>query len=892
MSTRQKPVEPTPKTKFRRPRAEPSAAESLQSLFPIVGIGASAGGLEALEAFLKNVPKNCGLAFVVVQHLDPTHKGIMVELLQRGTEMPVAQITDRMRVEPNHVYVIPPNRDLSILHGVLHLHEPAAPRGRRLPIDFFFRSLADDRSQRSIGVILSGMGSDGTLGVRAIKEKGGAVFVQEPATAKFDSMPRSAIDSGVSDVIAPAEELVGKILAYLKHLPLIAADPDANLPENEQSGLEKVVLLLRTQTGHDFSHYKKSTIYRRIERRMGLHQLAKIADYVRFLRDNPQEAELLFKELLIGVTSFFRDPAVWEQLKSEVIPALLAAHPSGGILRAWIAGCATGEEAYSLAIVFREALERIKPDHPVSLQVFATDLDKEAIGKAREGRYPLNIAADVSDERLRQFFVEDERGYRVSKAIREMVIFAPQNLVMDPPFTKLDILVCRNLLIYLTPELQKKLVPLFHYSLNPGGILVLGSSETIGTETDRFDALPGKTRIYQWREVSPNASLVEFPTTFAHRPPGLGDKSAVTPLRSPPAENLQALADQLLLLRHAPPAVLVGELGDILYISGKTGKYLEPAVGKANWNLLAMARDGLSHALSEGFRRAVRKKTGVELKGIELGTNGGTQFIDVLIEPLEEPAALRGKVMVIFKDVAPPLAAKATDKPRRGASHPAQLATVEQELRRAYDELQTTREEMQSAQEELQSTNEEMQSTNEELTTSKEEMQSMNEELHSVNAELQAKLSELTQASDDMHNLLNSTEIATLFLDQKLHVRRFTTQTAKLFKLIPVDTGRSITDIVTTLDYTDLESDVQETLRTLAFSEKQVSATDGRWFRVRVMPYRTQDNRIVGVVITFTDISVSKKLEAELRAAQQALQERFTQQTVELEKSRSDNSTG
>ena len=717
---------------------------------------------------------------------------------------------------------------------------------------------------------------------------------RKPCTAKFDGMPRSAIGAGVADVVVPADELADKILAYLKHLPLVAAHPDAELPEKDQSGLEKVVLLLRTKTGHDFSDYKKSTIYRRIERRMGLHQLPKIADYVRFLRENPQEAELLFKELLIGVTSFFRDPAVWEQLKTEVIPALLAAHPNGGNLRAWVAGCATGEEAYSLAIAFREALERIKPDHPVSLQVFATDLDKEAIAKAREGRYPPNIAADVSDERLRQFFVEDERGYRVSKAIREMVIFAPQNLVMDPPFTKLDILVCRNLLIYLTTDLQKKLLPLFHYSLNPGGILVQGSSETIGTATDLFDPLPGKTRLYKRREVSPGASQVEFPTTFSRHLPGAADAFSVTPPLSPPAANLQVLADQLLLLRHSPPAVLVTDQGDILYFSGKTGKYLEPAVGKANWNLLAMARDGLSHALNEGFRRAVRKKTGVELKSIELGTNGGKQVVDVVIEPLNEPTALRGMVMVIFKDVAQPPAAKATGKPRRTAAHAAQLAAAEQEVLRAYSELQTTREEMQSAHEELQSaneelqsTNEEMQSTNEELTTSREEMQSMNEELHSVNSELQAKLNELTQASDDMHNLLDSTEIATLFLDQKLHVRRFTTQTAKLFKLIPVDTGRSITDIVTTLDYPDLESDVQETLRTLAFSEKQVSATDGRWFRVRVMPYRTQDNRIDGVVITFTDISVSKKLESELRAAQQALQERFTQQTVELEKSRS-----
>jgi two-component system CheB/CheR fusion protein len=431
-----------------------------QNAFPIVGIGASAGGLEALELFLRHVPAGSGMAFVIVQHLDPTHKGIMVELLQRTTPMPVVQVKDRQKVAPDRVYVIPPNKDMSILHGVLHLLEPAAPRGLRLPIDFFFRSLADDCQVRSIGVILSGMGSDGTLGLRAIKENAGVVFVQAPASAKFDGMPRSAIDAGLADVVAPAEELPGRIIKYLKHAPLIAK-PDQSRESKTESGLEKVFILLRTQTGQDFSLYKKSTIYRRVERRMGLHQIDKIAIYVRFLRENPQEIELLFKELLIGVTSFFRDPPAWEQLKDEVIPTLLAAHPKGGVLRAWASGCSTGEEAYSLAMVFKEALERVKPAGNFSLQVFATDLDRDAIDRARAGVYPANIAADVSPERLRRFFVQDEHGFRVGKEIRETVIFAPQNVIMDSPFTKLDLLICRNLLIYLDPGMQKNSYPSF-----------------------------------------------------------------------------------------------------------------------------------------------------------------------------------------------------------------------------------------------------------------------------------------------------------------------------------------------------------------------------------------------------------------------------------------------
>lgn len=887
----------------------PAAAISASD-FPIVGIGASAGGLEALEQFLSHVPPASGLAHVVVQHLDPNHKGIMVELLQRATTLPVRQVTDRLTVEPNHVYVIPPNRDLSILHGVLHLLEPEAPRGLRLPIDFFLRALAADRQERAIGVILSGMGSDGTLGLRAIKENAGAVFVQDPASAKFDGMPRSAIDAGLADVVAPAEELAERIVAYLNHVPLLSTPATVPLSDKDQSGLEKVVLILRAQTGHDFSLYKKSTLYRRIERRMGLHQLPKLADYVRYLRENSQEAALLFKELLIGVTSFFRDPESWEQLKNEAIPTLLAAHPKGGLLRAWTTACSTGEEAYSLAIAFREVIDQLQLRDPgaphYALQVFATDLDHDAIDRARIGAYPANIAADVSETRLRRFFVQEERGYRVSKEVREMVIFAPQNLVMDPPFTKLDLLTCRNLLIYLEPELQKKLFPLFHYSLNPGGVLMLGTSETVGAATDLFAALPGKSRIYRRQGAVREAELVEFPTAFAQNrvPATSAAGAASTRVLAPQllAASLQAQTEALLLSRFTPAAVLTTAQGDIVFISGKTGKYLEPAAGKINNNLFAMAREGLAGALNAGFSRAVREHGAVTLKDIRVGTNGGTQRVEVTVQPLAEPAALAGMVLVVFADLpAADTPAMATGTRGNGTTSAqaraleAQLAVLAHELQQAHEDLQTTREEMQSSQEELkstneelQSTNEELQSTNEELTTSKEEMQSMNEELQTVNHELQAKLDELSRASDDMKNLLNSTNIATLFLDGELRVRRFTTQAAQIIKLIPGDAGRPVTDLATELDYPGLADDTREVLRSLVFEERQVASRDGHWFNVRIMPYRTQANHIDGVVITFTDISAVKQLEAQLRQAQAELERRYADQTMELKQSQAD----
>lgn len=835
--------------------------------FPIVGIGASAGGLEALEQFLRKVPESSGMAFVIVQHLDPTHKGIMHELLGRATSMNVFQVKDRMRIKPNCVYVIPPNKDMSILHGVLHLFTPSTPRGLRLPIDFFLRSLAEDRQESSIGVILSGMGSDGTMGLRAIKEKMGVTLAQDPASAKFDSMPKSAIGAGLADLVAPAVDLPGKIIDYLRHA-LVIARTNLPLEEKDQSALEKVLILLRSKTGHDFSLYKKNTVYRRIERRMNIHQISRIAAYVRYLQENPQEVELLFKELLIGVTSFFRDEAAWEYLQQKAIPALLKASGGRQALRAWSAGCSTGEEAYSLAMVFKEAVEQIKPAKNIILHIFATDLDRETIDKARQGFYPANITADVSPERLKRFFIKEDSGYRIVKEIREMVTFATQNVIMDPPFTKLDILVCRNLLIYLTPELQRKLLPLFHYTLNPGGVLFLGNSETISTFTELFVPLNVKLRLFRKLESVLQAEPAAFPAFFVHTQPGVSKELNMLK----PATNLQSFADQLLLQRFSPPAVLVNNKGDILYISGRTGKYLEPAAGKANWNIFAMARAGLRFDLGNAFQKALRQKGAVTVRNLTVSESSGTHKVDITVTVIEEPEALKGMVMIVFTDVAAPSEKKVKAGAKTAPVSPARVLELEQEVRHLREELQTTREEMQSSQEELksaneelQSTNEELQSTNEELTTSREEMQSMNEELQTVNAEQQSKMDEMSWINSDMKNLLNSTQIVTVFLDNDLHIRRFTTGADKLFKLIPGDVGRPLSDIVSDLLYPTMTEEAREVLRTLVFSEKQITTADGRWFSVRIMPYRTVEDVIGGVVITFANITAAKKLEAELR---------------------------
>lgn len=841
----------------------------------IVALGASAGGLEALEVFFKNMPTDSGLAFVIIQHLDPKHEDMLAELLQRHTAMPVRRIHDGMPLVRDQVHVIPPNRDLSILHGVLYLLEHPVASGPRLPINYFFQSLAEDAQERAVGVILSGMGTDGTTGLHAIKQHGGAVFVQDPKSAKFDSMVKSVIREGLADIIAPVEELPARIMEYLSHAPVVSAPQlpaDTVVDDDDGSAdMEKVLLLLRKQTGHDFLMYKRSTLWRRIERRMNLHRISDVREYVRYLRDNPQELDLLFKEMLIGVTGFFRDPAVWDRLRNEVFPALIQARPDGGVLRAWVAGSSTGEEAYSLAIVFQEALEIAHPPHRISLQIFATDLDKDAIDRARIGSYSASMTKEVSEARLARFFTREESGYRVCKEIREMVVFAQQNIVSDAPFTKLDLLSCRNLLIYFCADLQKKLLPLFHYCLNPGGTLVLGNAETIGHATDLFAPLDGKERIYRRLETSATLERMHFPLAF-HIAPGrnaYGDAPGTAHLHTPP--DLPMIAGDFLLRNYSPVAVLVSEAGDILYINGKTGPYLEPAAGKANWNLFAMAREDLNHVLFELFRRAIRKKQVLSTKDVPLRSHGGKRFVDITVHPLAESDSLQSMVMVIFSESQELHAPEHEDRNQRENKHNARMTEMSRELRQAQEELQVLREEMQttseelkSSNEELQSANEELQSMNEELTTSKEEMQAMNEELQVVNQDLMIKLQDLSRTNNDMKNLLSSTDIATLFLDNDLNVRWFAPQTAEIIQLIPSDVGRPITDLVSRLDYSRLAQDTREVLRTLVPLKKDIPSSDGRWFSVRIIPYRTKESMIDGLVITFLDISETRKLAEEL----------------------------
>jgi chemotaxis protein methyltransferase CheR/two-component system CheB/CheR fusion protein len=829
----------------------------------IIGVGASAGGLEALELFFTHLPPESGVAFVVIQHMDPTHPAMLSEILQGRTLMKVVEASDDDKASPNCVYVIPPNKDLSIIDGHLHLINPVAERGFRLPIDDFFIALAKDQTQHAVGIILSGMGSDGSLGLAAIKQNGGLTVVQSPDSAKFDSMPINAINMGCVDIITEPQMMWNQIVNLLnQRLVGMPSKIDPILTLKSQSALEQIIILLRERTGNNFSLYKKNTIYRRIERRMALHKIESIATYVDYLRNNQQELDLLFKELLIGVTQFFRDPTVWDVLKKDVLTTLLLNYNGETPVRAWVAACSTGEEAYSLAIVFKEALASLDSVIPVKLQIFATDLDQDAIEIARRGFYSNSIKADISTDRLEKFFTADGNGYRINKEIREMVIFAPQNIAMDPPFTKLDILCCRNLLIYLNQELQNKLITLFYYTLNNNGVLLLGNAETISGFNHLFSVIDNKSRLY--RQIPHTLPVgVDFPTKYSQVLPlnQTGD------VKLPGLGNFQTLAEQLLLQRYTPAAVIVNNVGDILFISGRTGKYLEPAAGKANWNIHAMAREGLRFELSAALKQAQHQTEAVKINGIKIESHSDSQLANLTVELINKPEALSGMLIVIFTDTP-----RSTHKKSSGPVDKLEYENLQNELQRTREQLQSTYEEMQSSQEELRSTNEELQSTNEELqssneelVTSKEEMQSLNEELQTVNAQLQTKLDDLSRASNDLNNLLNSMEIATVFLDNALNIRRFTSNCTKIFKLISSDLGRPLSDISNDLEYPQLQQDVEEVLRTLIFKEQQIKASTQRWFKVRIMPYRTHDNIIDGVVITFIDISETKHLEAQLR---------------------------
>ncbi len=826
--------------------------------FPVVGIGASAGGLEALEKFFINMPHDSGMAFIIVMHFDPASKSLMSEILNRYTQMKAVQVEEGMKVEPNNIYIIPPNKDMAILRGVLYLLEPVVRKGIRHPIDFFLRSLADDKREKSICIILSGTGTEGTLGLKAVKGEDGIVMVQDVKSAAYDGMPASAIATGLADYILPPEKMPEQLIKYLKQSSIRGARIRENT-SGYDNFLQKIIILIRDKTGHDFSLYKQSTITRNVERRMNIHQIDNISDYIRYLQENPPEIDTLYKGLLIGVTKFFRDPIAYDILKKEILPELLRNKTTS---RVWVPACSTGEEAYSMAIVFKEHLDETNSN--IKVQIFATDVDRMSIEIARTGVYPDSIADDVSQERLARFFRKNPDTYTINKEIREMVIFSTQNVIKDPPFSKLDMVSCRNLLIYIGHELQKKLMRLFYFSLNPDGILFLGNSETIGELNDLFTALDRKWKIYRRKSgvsmplMAEITSIAPFEVTQLKKTYDLKHKRF----------DIGELTEKILLESYVPSSVIINEKGDILYIHGKTGKYLEPSPGKASLNIMEMARDGLKFELNAGIRRVIAQKKEIVLKDLNVKTNGTFQTVNLVVKPIVRPETMQGLMMVIFEEVQSPKHSRSSKKKYTAKQMNEHVTDLEHELKSAkenlhstIEELQTSNEELKSTNEELQSANEELQSANEELEASREELQSINEELMTLNAEHNDKLEEVSAVINDMNNLLVSTQIATIFLDNDLHIKGFTPAVTRIINLIETDIGRPVSDIVTNLIYENFVRDVREVLDTLTLKEIEIKDKNNLWYFMRILPYRTTENIIDGAVITFIDITARKQIE-------------------------------
>ncbi|MEI6269098.1 MAG: chemotaxis protein CheB [Methylococcaceae bacterium] len=847
------------------------------SNFPIVGIGASAGGLAAFEAFFSGMPTDIDpdMAFILVQHLAPDHKSLLTELIQHCTRMPVIEVEDGMTVKPNCVYIIPPNCDMAFINGTLQLLEPTAHRGLRLPIDFFFRSLAQDQRERAIGIVLSGTGSDGALGVRVIKGEGGIVMAQKPESTEFDAMPRNAIATGTVDFELPPAEMPAQLIAYAKLAYDKSFQTTTVSKDKSENSLQKIFILVRAQTGHDFSQYKLNTINRRIERRMAVNQINMLDNYVKYLQQNPTEVHALFRDLLIGVTNFFRDPDSFLALKQEIIPLLFVDKQPGSSIRVWIPGCSTGEEAYSIAMLLQEQIDMLNTSYTV--QIFATDIDSQSIATARAGLYPSSIAIDVSPDRLKHFFKTEADGsaYRINKNIRDMMIFSEQNVIKDPPFSKIDFISCRNLLIYMGKGLQEKLMQLFHYALNPDGIMFLGSSESIGDLNDLFVVLNRKAKLYQRKENfhgNQRANLARFSllmdTNFARST----DKKTA-PVKLP----LRELTEQALLLQIAPAGALVNQLGDILYLHGRTGMYLEPTAGESGLNnILKMARDGLRIGLTTSLFKAVSTRNIVHCHGLRVKTNNHIAVINLTIKPIilnhplpsDEPFYL-----VILEEDAGQAgqAGQAGGDPRIEALEQAFLAK-EEHLLTTNEELSTANEELKSTNEELQSNIEELQSTNEELETAKEELQSINEELSTVNTEQQLKVIDLSRINNDMINLMAGTGIGTVFVDLNMRVVRFTSAASEIINLILSDIGRPVSHIAYNLqNYYRLVTDIQEVLSTLIPKETDVQSLAGKWYTMRILPYRTLENIIDGAVITFVDITETMRTREALENANQML---------------------
>jgi two-component system, chemotaxis family, CheB/CheR fusion protein len=838
--------------------------------FPIIGLGASAGGLEALKSFFSAVSENSGMAYIVVIHMTPKQPSMMPELLQKVTRVPVSSPKDGQTIESDHIYVVPPGKEIAVYKGKIQLLD-LVRHGVVLPIDFFLRSLAQDQGRNATAIILSGTGTDGTLGVKEIKANDGLLIVQDTESAVYDGMPRSAISTGLADMVLPPEKMPKKLVQYFSLIDKATVPKSSTNTTNEkQEWLNKIFAILRIQIGHDFSGYKVNTVHRRLNRRMGVNQIDSQEKYVRFLRKNPSEVEALFRDLLIGVTNFFRDTESFDVLKSSVLPELFGKIKEDATFRIWIPGCSTGEEAYSMAIMLHESLD--KTSKRIKLQLFGTDIDNYAIDKAREGLYPANITADVSPGRLKRFFFKEGNFFRICKEIRESVIFSVQNVLKDPPFSRLNLLCCRNLLIYLDNKEQEKLLPLFHYTLMPDGILMLGSSETIGGFTNLFKTLDKKWKIYKRRSV-PYA--LRQPIVFPSGPSTVAPAD-VTESIVPVAinANIGRITQKAILDQFAPTAILIDDKGEILHTQGRTGKYLETPSGPPTHNIMDLTREGLRFELPSAIRTAKSSGKQVTHKNISVKTNGNLQMINLHVCPQRSPQELAGCFLIVFEniDVDPVVSDKKPGTLKKSLKESSKIAELERELQgtreshqTTMEELESSNEELKSTNEELQSTNEELQSTNEELESSREELQSLNEELQTVNAELQSKLEELSATHDDMFNLLNSTDIATIFVNNDLCIRRFTNKVTSIINLIETDIGRPLKHVATNLDYDGMTKDINEVMEKLILKEVEVQNTKGDWYIMRIMPYRTTDNRIDGAVLTFTNIGDQKKVQHALR---------------------------
>ncbi|MBI2831279.1 MAG: PAS domain-containing protein [Chloroflexi bacterium] len=848
-------------TDVKSKRGDTGGKEGMKYVFPIVGIGASAGGLEALGQFLNHVPPDSGIAFIIVQHLDPTHTSAMPDLLKRTAQIPVSEAKDGERVEPDHVYIIPPHKNMTIMHRTLQLIEQPSRPGLAHNIDLFFRSLAVDEKERSICIVLSGTGTDGVIGARAVKAEGGMVMVQDPDTARYDGMPRSVQASGAADFSLPSDKLPEKLIEYVKKSygkrvrVLHEEKPVAS------SEFQKVLSLVRAKSGHDFSGYKLSTINRRIERRMGVNQIDNMGDYLRYMQNNPVEADALFKDFLINVTSFFRDPEAFVALK-EKLKELLSLRDEGSTIRAWVLGCSTGEEAYSIAILMDECMR--ETDRHFEMQVFGTDIDADAIHVARLGIYPGSVADDVSPERLKRYFVRKDDQFQIKKEIREKVIFAVQDALADPPFSRMDLISSRNFLIYLSGELQKKLFPVLRYALYKNGLLFLGTAETIGEFNDLFMVLDRKWRIYQAVARPIEINIPEVPP-FSGRLALLRNAEVMA---GAGREGERLCLAEKTLLEALPPAVLLDEKHQIVYVHGQTSKYLELPEGAPNQRIIDMARPGVGTALASAIQESITRQKEVVREGVRVKHNGDSQLLKITVRPAT--ALPRGSLVVVFQDVA-----EIKKKRRKGTEETdARITELEQELqytreslRSTVEELETANEELRSANEEYQSTNEELQSTNEELETSREELQSVNEELMTVNTEHQGRIDQLSAVKDDMNNLLNNTGIATIFLNEDFKIERYTPAATEVFNLIESDVGRPVDHVTSSFKLNKLSEHAAKVMNSLVPIVEEMETRDGKWYSLRIHPYRTAENVIAGVVMSFIDITRQKKLEASLKSA-------------------------